>query len=98
MMDIGNKETTNRYAKATGHIRMNPEAMAALQRGTCPKGDVLVTARIAAIQAVKQTPMTIPMCHPIAVEKTDVVFDLDAEDSRVTVTVAVAARGKNERM
>lgn len=94
MIDIGTKDRTQRSAKACGDIRINPVAMAALRGGTCPKGDVLVTARIAAIQAVKQTPMTLPMCHPIAVEKIEVAFELDEETSRVKVTVTAAACSK----
>ena len=55
MVDIAGKEITVRTAKAVGSIRLGPEAFDALQRGTCPKGDVLATAKVAAIQAVKST-------------------------------------------
>ena len=54
--------------RPAGSIRLGPEAFDALQRGTCPKGDVLATAKVAAIQAVKSTSTIIPMCHPILVE------------------------------
>ena len=77
MVDIAGKEITVRTAKAAGSIRLGPEAFDALRRGACPKGDVLATAKVAAIQAVKSTPAIIPMCHPILVEGIEVDFSLD---------------------
>jgi len=94
MIDVSGKEVTVRVAKAHGEIRLSREAFDALRRGECPKGDVLATARIAAIQAVKSTPMTIPMCHPIAVESVDVTFDLHEGAASVAATVAVGSCGK----
>jgi cyclic pyranopterin phosphate synthase len=63
-------------------------------QGACPKGDVLATAKVAAIQAVKSTPATIPMCHPILVEGIDVDFVLDEGNASVGVTVTVKSSGK----
>lgn len=94
MIDVSGKEVTVRTARASGEIRLGREAFDALKRGTCPKGDVLATARIAAIQAVKATPTTIPMCHPIAVEGVEATFDLDETGGLVRVTVAVRSSGK----
>ncbi len=68
MIDITGKEVTVRTAKAAGSVLLGPEAFDALRRGECPKGDVLATAKVAAIQAVKSTPALIPMCHPILIE------------------------------
>ena len=94
IVDVSDKAVTVRTAKATGQVLLGREAFDALIQGTCPKGDVLAVARIAAIQAVKATPMTIPMCHPILVEAIDVDFATDASRTGVDVTVAVRSAGK----
>jgi cyclic pyranopterin phosphate synthase len=94
MVDITAKEVTVRTAKAAGSVLLGSEAFAALQRGTCPKGDVLATAKVAAIQAVKATPALIPMCHPILIEGIEVDFTLDEPGQSVDVTVAVKSTGK----
>lgn len=73
---------------------MGAEAFDALKRGECPKGDVLATAKVAAIQAVKSTPAMIPMCHPIPIEGVEVDFTLDEPGKSVGVTVAVKSTGK----
>jgi cyclic pyranopterin phosphate synthase len=94
MVDIAGKEITVRTAKAAGSIRLGPEAFEALKQGACPKGDVLATAKIAAIQAVKATPAIIPMCHPILIEGIDVRFSSDETRLSVGVTVIVKSSGK----
>jgi cyclic pyranopterin monophosphate synthase len=94
MIDITPKDVTIRTAKAAGAVLLGPEAFGALRRGECPKGDVLATAKVAAIQAVKATPTLIPMCHPILVEAVEVDFTLDEVGQSVGVTVAVKSTGK----
>jgi len=94
MIDITSKAVTVRTAKAAGLVLLGPEAFGALERGECPKGDVLATARVAAIQAVKATPAMIPMCHPILIEAVEVDFVLDEPGRAVEVTVAVKSSGK----
>ena len=94
MIDVSGKDVTTRGATARGEIRLSREAFDALQRGASPKGDVLVTARIAAIQAVKSTPTIVPMCHPISIDGVDVSFDLEEAAFRVVVTVTVRSCGK----
>jgi len=94
MIDITSKDVTVRTAKAAGSVLLGPEAYDALQRGECPKGDVLATAKVAAIQAVKSTSALIPMCHPILVEAIEVDFTLDEAGKSVGVTVAVKSTGK----
>jgi cyclic pyranopterin phosphate synthase len=94
MVDISGKAVTSRTAKAGGVILLGPEAFMALKQGSCPKGDVLATAKVAAIQAVKATPALIPMCHPILVEGIDVQFALDEARSAVEANVAVRSSGK----
>jgi cyclic pyranopterin phosphate synthase len=94
MIDIGAKAATVRTAKATGSVLLGPEAFEALRRGECPKGDVLATAKVAAIQAVKSTPALIPMCHPILIEGIEVDFTLDESRTSVAVSVVVKSTGK----
>jgi cyclic pyranopterin phosphate synthase len=94
MVDVSDKEITARAAKATGSIRLGSEAYDALKQGACPKGDVLAMAQVAAVQAVKATPVIIPMCHPILIEGIDVDFSLREADTAVDVTVAVKSTGK----
>jgi len=94
MIDVSAKEVTIRTATATGTVLLGADAFKVLKLGTCPKGDVLATAKVAAIQAVKSTPAIIPMCHPVMVEGVDVDFRLDESHSSVDVTVAVRSSGK----
>lgn len=77
MVDVSAKEVTVRTAKAAGSVLLGEEAFQVLKQGACPKGDVLATAKVAALQAVKSTPALIPMCHPILVEGIEVDFLLD---------------------
>jgi cyclic pyranopterin phosphate synthase len=94
MIDVGAKEITVRTAKAAGSIFLGEAAFEALRRGACPKGDVLATSKVAAIQAVKSTPAFIPMCHPILIEGIDVSFALEEANKSVAVTVSVKSSGK----
>ncbi|GAG15382.1 unnamed protein product [marine sediment metagenome] len=94
MIDISDKGVTVRTATARGCILIGAEAFQVLKQGTCIKGDVFATAKIAAIQAVKSTPAIIPMCHPILVEAVAVDFTLNEADKSVTVSVTVKSSGK----
>jgi cyclic pyranopterin phosphate synthase len=94
MVDVSGKPVTVRTAKAAGSIVLGEAAFDALRRGDCPKGDVLATAKVAAIQAVKSTPAIIPMCHPILIEGIKVDFALDEAGTSVAVTVSVKSSGK----
>jgi len=94
MIDISDKDVTLRIARAEGRVRLEDHIYDALRQGACPKGDVLTTARIAAIQAVKATPAMIPMCHPIAIESVKVDFVLDDPARVVEVVVVVQSSGK----
>ena len=77
MVDVGNKEVTQRIGIAQGRIEMLPATLALIQGGTAKKGDVLGIARIAAIQAAKKTADLIPLCHPIALTRVTVDFDIE---------------------
>jgi cyclic pyranopterin phosphate synthase len=94
MIDVSGKDVTVRTAKASGCIVLGREAFGVLKQGSCIKGDVLATAKIAAINAVKSTPAIIPMCHPILIEAVDVNFALNEQDKSVTVNVTVKSSGK----
>ncbi len=94
MIDVSGKDVTVRTAKASGTIVLGDVGFDAIKEGTCIKGDVLATAKIAAIQTVKSTPAIIPMCHPILVEAVAVDFALNEADKSVTVSVTVKSSGK----
>jgi cyclic pyranopterin phosphate synthase len=83
MVDVGEKSETRRQARATGRIVMRPETLELIRSGTAKKGDVLGVARIAAIQGTKRTADLIPLCHPIALTRVSVEFELDAEQNAV---------------
>jgi len=94
MVDVSTKNVTLRTAKASSFIVLGEEAFQALRKGTCIKGDVLATAKVAAINAVKSTPAIIPMCHPILIEAVEVDFELGETDKSVTAMVTVKSSGK----
>ena len=94
MIDISGKGIAQRTATASGCVLLGEETFEVLQRGQCPKGDVLETAKIAAINAVKATPSIIPMCHPILIEAVAVDFEMDEANKSVCVNVKVRSSGK----
>ena len=94
MIDVSDKGITIRTAKASGSILLGEEAFQTIRQGTCIKGDVLATAKIAAINAVKSTPVIIPMCHVILIEAVEVDFTLNETDKSVIVSVTVKSSGK----
>lgn len=72
MVDVGNKPSQIREAKAKGIIKLNPETIKLIKENQLKKGDVLTVAEIAGIQAAKQTPQLIPLCHNLSISKVDV--------------------------
>lgn len=92
MVNVGEKPDTARRAVARGKIHLRPSTIEAIRANDLKKGDVLATARIGAIQAVKHTWETIPMCHQIPI--TNVDTDFDVRDDRVRLSVAVETTGK----
>src|SRR5436309_9746915 len=85
MVDVAGKEITRRLARAGGRIAMRPETLALIRAGSAQKGDVLGTARIAAIQAAKRTAELIPLAHPLPLTRVSVAFAL--EDTAVVIEV-----------
>ena len=94
MVDVGDKQITQREAVARGEVRMQPSTLAAIRDGDVPKGDVLATARIAGILAAKRTPEIIPLCHTLLLTKVAVDFEIDEAASRVVITATVRCRGQ----
>ena len=76
MVDVSAKAATHRVAVATGRIQMLPATLALVQAGTAKKGDVLGIARIAGIQGAKRTSDLIPLCHPLALTRVAVEFEV----------------------
>lgn len=89
MKDITQKQSTQRRAIAQAVLHAKPETIQALRAGTLPKGDPLPVAKVAAIQAAKNTSQIIPYCHPLQLEHVGV--DFKVEDDRITATVDVSA-------
>ena len=94
MVDVGSKPVAQRHARARARVRMSPQTAAAVAAGNAPKGEVLGTARIAGIQAAKQTAQLIPLAHPISLAFVDVVAGVDVEQGIVELVseVSVAAQ------
>lgn len=86
MVDVGQKPQTDRVATARAIVRMAPKTAAAVLAGDAPKGDVIGTARLAAIQAAKRTDEWIPLCHTLPLNGVDVDIDVDAQAGTVIVT------------
>lgn len=89
MVGVGGKQPTLRRAEAASRVTMNAEAFERVSQVNAPKGDVLATARVAAIMAAKRTSELIPLCHPLSLTKVDVALSLDAVARAVHVEVAV---------
>ena len=94
MVDITEKNVTERIAVATGEIVMNKETLEAVKRGNIKKGDVLGVARIAAIMAAKQTQSLIPMCHNILLTNAKIEFSFDDEGNKILIKSTVKTTGK----
>ncbi|NUC71376.1 cyclic pyranopterin monophosphate synthase MoaC [Haloterrigena sp. SYSU A558-1] len=92
MVDVGDKPDSERRAVAAGEIRLQSSTIEAIRDDQIGKGDVLATARVGAIQAVKHTWETIPMCHQIPITNVDTEFSLG--EDRVELEVAVETIGK----
>ena len=93
MVDVSDKPATARVAVASGRIRMAPQTLALVVSGQAGKGDVLGVARIAAIQGAKRTADLIPLCHPLALSRVAVAFEVDEADPAVHCQVTVHTTG-----
>jgi cyclic pyranopterin monophosphate synthase len=93
MVDVAAKPPTVREAVAVAAVKMQPTTLATIAAGNAPKGDVLGTARIAGIMAAKQTANLIPLCHPLPLQKVEVLISPDPAlpGYRIQATVKVKA-------
>jgi cyclic pyranopterin monophosphate synthase len=89
MVGVGGKQPSLRRAEATSRVSMNAEAFERASNHSAPKGDVLGTARVAAIMAAKRTSELIPLCHPLSLTKVDVQLSLDVPARAIDVMVVV---------
>jgi len=92
MVDVGGKPATPREAVASGRIAISPPTAAAIRGGSVGKGDVLAVARIAAIQAAKETARTIPLCHTIPLDAVEVELEVGESSVTARATARTTAR------
>jgi len=94
MVDVSGKDVTKRIARASATIILTDKAFTALMREGSPKGDVFETAKISGIMAAKNTPNIIPLCHPLALNKVKITFDVDESARSVTAVSEVVCLGR----
>jgi molybdenum cofactor biosynthesis protein MoaC len=94
MVDVSDKDETDRVAVAGARIVMQPETLARIQAGDVAKGDVLAVARLAGIMAAKRTAELIPLCHPLALSSVMVELRCVPERSAVEITATCRLRGR----
>ncbi len=92
MIDISSKKDIKRTATAMGKIYLKESTIETIRDGKTQKGDIFPVSEIAAINAVKDTPRLIPLCHNIPISKADV--DFDVADDHITAKVTVTSTGK----
>ena len=94
MVDVGQKAVTERSATAISYVEMQPQTLQMISDGNHKKGDVFAVARIAGIQAAKQTSQLIPLCHPLMLTKIAVELTAQPELSRVRIEATCKLAGK----
>ncbi|HET6570701.1 MAG TPA: cyclic pyranopterin monophosphate synthase MoaC [Solirubrobacterales bacterium] len=94
MVDVGAKDQTERRARARARIRMSPETAGAVESGDGPKGEVLGVARLAGVQAAKQTGTLIPLAHPLPLTFVDVEARIDVEAGLVELVAEARTVGR----
>ncbi len=94
MVDVAAKAVTKRVARAGGRIVMQASTLARIGAGAARKGDVLGVARIAAIQAAKQTASLIPLAHPLSLTRVAVDFTIDKAHNAVAIEATAETRGR----
>jgi cyclic pyranopterin phosphate synthase len=92
MVDVSAKPMSTRTAVASGKIRLQKETVALIRKNEIAKGNVLATARIAGIQAAKQTAHLIPLCHTLPLSDVDIDIVTSAADAEVKCTARTVAQ------
>jgi cyclic pyranopterin monophosphate synthase len=85
MVDVSEKPSTVREARAFGRVRMQLQTLAQISANGLKKGDVLAVARIAGIQAAKKCADLIPLCHPLMLSKVSVDFEINEQENSVDI-------------
>ena len=94
MIDVSDKEITTRVARASGTITLNDDAMSSIVELNNKKGDVLNTARLAGINAAKQTSNLIPLAHNVSLNSVDIDFEFDKNSNEILSITQVKSEGK----
>jgi len=94
MVDVGAKPDTLRTATARGEVLLKLETVALVKQGLMKKGDVLIVAQIAGIQAAKKTSELIPLCHPLPLSQIEVNLEIDELLPGVQIAATVRTTGK----
>lgn len=94
MVDVSHKDDTHRVAIARGMVRMKPETLQLIVENRMKKGDVLTLAEVAGTMAAKRTSDLIPLCHPLLLDKIDVVCTPDEANSAIEIEAQVRVNGK----
>lgn len=94
MVDISEKNDSERVAIAQAIVKMLPETLEKIRDGAIKKGDVLGVAQVAGIMGAKQTSALIPMCHPLNLTSVDLGFTFDAGNASIIVEAEVKTTGK----
>lgn len=94
MVDVSEKPSTIREARAFARVCMEPTTLAQIQANNLKKGDVLAVARIAGIQAAKKCADLIPLCHPLALSKVSVDFVVNADESCIEINTLCKLTGQ----
>ena len=94
MVDVSDKDITERSATAAGSVHVTPETMALIAAGDMKKGDVLGVARLAGIMAAKRTSDLIPLCHPLALTSVAVDLECNAGAGTVDITATCKLKGR----
>ncbi|XP_019518928.1 PREDICTED: molybdenum cofactor biosynthesis protein 1 [Hipposideros armiger] len=93
MVDVGGKPNTERMAVASAVVLLGPVAFKHIQENQLKKGDALVVAQLAGIQAAKVTSQLIPLCHPVALSHVQVRLELDSTRHAVVIQASCRAQG-----
>lgn len=94
MVDVGQKDVTERLAVARGAVVMQPETLQLIMEGNVKKGDVLTVAELAGVMAAKRTSELIPLCHPLLLNQIDVRCTPDPQTNQVKIEATVRVSGK----
>lgn len=92
MVDVGAKPDSKRTAIAEGRLTCAPATIEKLRAAALPKGDVLTVAKIAGIQAAKNTSNLIPLCHPLALTSVDLEFTVESDGIAIRSTVRTTGK------